>query len=42
VARQVARAMERGTPEVYAPSIWRWVMLAIQHLPRALMRRVGF
>ena len=42
VAVQVAGALERGTPQVYAPSIWRWVMLVIQHLPRAVMRRVGF
>lgn len=42
VAVQVARALENGTPQVYAPAIWRWVMLVIQHLPRAVMRRVGF
>ncbi len=42
VARQVARALERGTPEVYAPSIWRWVMAVIRQLPRAVMRRVQF
>ncbi len=42
VARQVARALERGTPEVYAPSIWRWVMALIRLLPRALMRRARF
>jgi hypothetical protein len=27
---------------VYAPGIWRLVMLVIQHLPRLVMRRVGF
>lgn len=42
VARQVVRALERGTPMVYAPGIWRWIMLVIQHLPRRVMRRVGF
>lgn len=42
VAAQVARALERGTPQVYAPFIWRWIMLVIRLLPRALMRRVGF
>lgn len=42
VARQVVRAIDRGTPLVYAPGIWRLVMLVIQHLPRAVMRRVGF
>jgi NAD(P)-dependent dehydrogenase (short-subunit alcohol dehydrogenase family) len=36
---QVAR---RGTPEVYAPPAWRWIMLVIRNLPRAVMRRIGF
>ncbi len=42
VAVQVLRAIDRGTPLVYAPSIWRLVMLAIRHMPRAVMRKVGF
>jgi decaprenylphospho-beta-D-erythro-pentofuranosid-2-ulose 2-reductase len=42
VARAVLRAIDRGSPVVYAPGIWRWVMLVIQHLPRFVMRRVGF
>ncbi len=42
VARSVLRALDRGTSVVYAPGIWRWVMLAIRWLPRAVMRRVGF
>jgi hypothetical protein len=42
VAADVVRAMERGTPQLYTPSIWRWVMLVIAHLPRFVMRRVGF
>jgi short-subunit dehydrogenase len=42
VARLVLRAIDRGTPVVYAPGIWRWVMLVIRLLPRAVMRRVGF
>ena len=42
VARQALAALERGTPVVYAPRIWRWVMLAIRMLPRFVMRRVGF
>ena len=33
VARVVLRAIDRGTPVVYAPPIWRWVMLAIRLLP---------
>jgi short-subunit dehydrogenase len=42
VARRVVRAIDRGTPVVYAPGIWRAVMLAIRWLPRALMRRSSF
>lgn len=42
VARQVLRAIDRGTPVVYAPSPWRLIMAVIRALPRAIMRRVGF
>jgi short-subunit dehydrogenase len=42
VARVVLRAIDRGTPVVYAPPIWRFIMLAIRLLPRAVMRRVRF
>jgi decaprenylphospho-beta-D-erythro-pentofuranosid-2-ulose 2-reductase len=42
VARTVVRAIDRGTPVVYAPGMWRWVMLVIRNLPRAVMRRIGF
>ena len=42
VAARVLRAIDRGTPVVYAPAIWRWIMLVIRCLPRAVMRRIGF
>jgi len=42
VARVVLRAMDRGTPVVYAPPIWRLIMLAIRMLPRFVMRRMRF
>ncbi|MEO8604977.1 MAG: SDR family NAD(P)-dependent oxidoreductase [bacterium] len=42
VAASVVRALDRGTPVVYVPAIWRWVMLVIRFLPRAVMRRIGF
>jgi decaprenylphospho-beta-D-erythro-pentofuranosid-2-ulose 2-reductase len=41
-ARRVVRALDRGTPVVYAPGIWRIVMLAVRALPRAVMRRAAF
>jgi decaprenylphospho-beta-D-erythro-pentofuranosid-2-ulose 2-reductase len=42
VARRVLRAIDRGTPVVYAPAPWALVMWLIRHLPRFVMRRVGF
>ena len=42
VAETVLKAIDRGSPLVYAPGIWRLVMLAIRHMPRQVMRRVGF
>jgi len=42
VAARVVRALDRGTPVVYAPPIWRLVMAVVKRLPRAVMRRAGF
>lgn len=42
VARRVVRAIDRGRPVVYAPPVWRWIMLVVRNLPRAVMRRTGF
>jgi decaprenylphospho-beta-D-erythro-pentofuranosid-2-ulose 2-reductase len=42
VARRVLRAIDRGTPVVYAPAIWQAVMLAVRALPRSVMRRATF
>ena len=42
VAQRVLRAIDAGTPVVYAPGAWRWVMLVVRWLPRFVMRRVGF
>lgn len=42
VAAAVVEAMRRQDALVYAPGIWRLVMLVIRHLPRFVMRRVGF
>ena len=42
VARTVIRAIDRGTPVVYAPAPWALVMGVIRALPRAVMRRVKF
>ena len=42
VARRVLAAMDAGGHEVYAPGVWRFVMLLIRALPRAVLRRVQF
>lgn len=42
VAGTVVRAIDRGTPVVYAPTIWALVMLVIRWLPRGVMRKIGF
>ena len=42
VARRVVRAIDGGRPIVYAPAVWRWIMLVVRHLPRAVMRRAEF
>ena len=42
VARVVLRAIDRGTPVVYVPGVWRWIMLVIRILPRLVMRRIVF
>jgi short-subunit dehydrogenase len=42
VARVVLRAIDRRRPVVYAPPVWRWIMVAIRLMPRALLRRIEF
>lgn len=42
IARAVLRAMDSGTPLIYAPAMWRYIMLIIRCLPRFVMRKIGF
>ncbi len=42
VARDIVRAMDARRPLIYTPGIWRLVMLVIRHLPRLVMRKIGF
>ncbi len=42
VARIVLRAIDKGTPVVYAPGVWKLIMGIIRRAPRAVMRRVEF
>jgi decaprenylphospho-beta-D-erythro-pentofuranosid-2-ulose 2-reductase len=41
-AAAALRAIDRGRPVVFASGIWRWIMLVIRLLPRAVMRRIAF
>jgi len=42
IAPAVVRAIDRGTPVVYVPFVWRLVMLAVCALPKFMMRRLNF
>lgn len=42
VAQDILKAIERGTPIVYTPGIWRYIMLVLRNLPRFVMRRISF
>jgi decaprenylphospho-beta-D-erythro-pentofuranosid-2-ulose 2-reductase len=42
VVPAVVRAIDRGSPVVYAPPIWRVIMAVIRLLPRAVLRRADF
>ena len=42
VAKVVLAAMTSRKRVVYAPGIWRWVMLAIRSLPHFVIRRLKF
>ncbi len=40
VATSALRAMDAGSPRVYSPGIWRWIMGVIRALPRSVVRRL--
>jgi NAD(P)-dependent dehydrogenase (short-subunit alcohol dehydrogenase family) len=42
VAARVVKAIDRGSPVVYAPVAWGPIMTIIRNLPRFVMRRVQF
>jgi NAD(P)-dependent dehydrogenase (short-subunit alcohol dehydrogenase family) len=42
VARSVVKAIDRGTPVVYALGIWSLIMMVIRLLPRFVMRKINF
>jgi hypothetical protein len=41
VAIDIERGLDRGRGKLYTPGFWRWIMLIVIHLPRALFLRSG-
>jgi short-subunit dehydrogenase len=41
-ADDIYSAMRRRRQVIYTPWIWRWIMLAIQHTPSFIFRRLSF
>ena len=41
-AEDIIRAMQKRKQVIYTASIWRWIMLAIQHMPSFIFRRLSF
>lgn len=41
-ADDIVKAMKKRKQTVYTASIWRWIMLAIQHTPSFIFRRLSF
>jgi decaprenylphospho-beta-D-erythro-pentofuranosid-2-ulose 2-reductase len=41
-AEDIWTAMQKRKQVIYTPSLWRWIMLAIQHTPSFIFRRLSF
>ena len=41
-ADDIWNAMKKRKQSIYTPSIWRWIMLVIQHTPSFIFRRLSF
>jgi decaprenylphospho-beta-D-erythro-pentofuranosid-2-ulose 2-reductase len=41
VARDIRRAMDRGTPVIYTPWFWRMIMAVVRSIPERIFRRLG-
>ena len=41
-AQDILKAMKNRKQVIYTPPIWRWIMLAIQHTPSFIFRRLSF
>jgi decaprenylphospho-beta-D-erythro-pentofuranosid-2-ulose 2-reductase len=41
-AEDIWKAMKKRKQVIYTPSLWRWIMLAIQHTPSFIFRKLSF
>lgn len=41
VAELIVGGIERGRTTIYAPAIWRWIMLVIRHVPERIFRKLS-
>jgi short-subunit dehydrogenase len=41
VARTIVHGIDRKKPVVYAPPVWRLIMLIVRHIPRAVFNRLS-
>jgi len=41
-AEDIWKAMQKRKQVIYTPSLWRWIMLAIQHTPSFIFRKLSF
>jgi short-subunit dehydrogenase len=41
-AEDIYKAMRKRKQVIYTASIWRWIMLVIQHVPSVIFRRMSF
>lgn len=41
-AEDIWKAMQKRKQVIYTPFIWRWIMLAIQHTPSFIFRKLSF
>ena len=42
IAAVIFRAMEKGGPVIYAPFLWRWIMLAVRLVPAPIFNKANF
>jgi len=40
VAKKIVKGISKGKSEIYAPPVWRWIMLIIIHIPKLLFNKI--